>query len=248
MSIYTTPSFILAKKNIGEADQIVTILTQDYGKARIIARGIRYLKSKLASNIETLTLSQLSFARGRHLDILTGAETLDAFRSIREDVRKVEIAFSFAEAITRLIPEGSHEEIFAFVRTSFENLKRAEQVQRPLILASAFRLKLVSRLGHSPELYECVSCRTPLQPSKNHFSCWMGGIVCDNCVARDPQAFPVTVTTIKAIRTLFDEPLTVINRLRIPRESENEVLQVAARFIEFVYQWEPASDGVVARV
>jgi len=37
----------LSRTDYGEADRILTVLTPDYGKLRLLAKGVRKVKSKL---------------------------------------------------------------------------------------------------------------------------------------------------------------------------------------------------------
>jgi DNA repair protein RecO (recombination protein O) len=65
MKRFKTNGIILARTNYGEADRIITFLTPDHGKVKVIAKAVRKSKSKLAGGIELFSISQISFIIGR---------------------------------------------------------------------------------------------------------------------------------------------------------------------------------------
>ncbi len=70
---------------LGEADRIVTILTQGAGKVRAVAKGVRKTTSKFGARLEPTSRVALQCYRGRELDVVTQVETLDPNRALRED-------------------------------------------------------------------------------------------------------------------------------------------------------------------
>jgi DNA repair protein RecO (recombination protein O) len=60
-----TKAIVLSRTDYGEADRILTFLTPHEGKLRLMARGVRKAKSKVAGGIELFSTSDISFLRGR---------------------------------------------------------------------------------------------------------------------------------------------------------------------------------------
>ncbi|MEW5907968.1 MAG: DNA repair protein RecO [Patescibacteria group bacterium] len=56
--IYQTEGIILGRKDFGEADAIITIFTEKFGKINAIAQGVRYLKSKLRYSLDKFSYSR----------------------------------------------------------------------------------------------------------------------------------------------------------------------------------------------
>ena len=75
---YKTEAVVIRKTKLGEADTILTFFTPCLGKIQGFARSLRKPKSKLAGHLEMLTHSQVSFARGRNIDTVTGSQTSTA--------------------------------------------------------------------------------------------------------------------------------------------------------------------------
>src|SRR4051812_44153733 len=60
-----TTGIVLTRIEYGEADRIVTVLTPNDGKLRLMAKGVRRVKSKLAGGVELFSVSSLTYIPGR---------------------------------------------------------------------------------------------------------------------------------------------------------------------------------------
>src|SRR5438552_1284266 len=83
MPLYKEQGIVLRSVKLGEADKIVTILTQGSGKVRTVAKGIRRTQSKFGARLEPFTHVSLLMYRGRNLDTVTQAEIISPFLRVR---------------------------------------------------------------------------------------------------------------------------------------------------------------------
>ena len=65
MPLYKEQGIVLRSIKLGEADKIVTILTQGSGKVRAVAKGIRRTTSRFGARLEPFTHVSLLLYRGR---------------------------------------------------------------------------------------------------------------------------------------------------------------------------------------
>lgn len=176
--LYKTRGIILKRSNLGEADRIVTILTEKYGKVRVVAKGVRKTLSKMAGHLEPFCLTRLQMVEGRNLDIITSAEVEECFYGLRSDLGKTNACFYMAEVIDKMVEEGEpHLEIFDLLCSA---LRHADLLVEPLLI-SYFEINFLSEMGFSPELYHCTKCREAVTPTKNNFDFGLGGLVCEAC-------------------------------------------------------------------
>ena len=82
--LYRDEGVVLRTIKLGEADRIVTIFTQGHGKIRAVAKGIRKTTSKFGARLEPTTRVALQCYKGRDLDIVTQAETLEFVQGFGE--------------------------------------------------------------------------------------------------------------------------------------------------------------------
>ena len=78
---------MLRSVKLGEADKIVTVMTQGSGKVRAVAKGIRKTTSRFGARLEPFTHVSLMVYRGRgSLDTVSQAEIVSPFRALRGDL------------------------------------------------------------------------------------------------------------------------------------------------------------------
>ena len=83
---YQVEAVIIKKTKLGEADIILTLYTSRMGKIQGFAKSLRKPKSKMAGHLELLTHSQVSLARGRNLDTVTGSQTINGFLPLKSEI------------------------------------------------------------------------------------------------------------------------------------------------------------------
>ena len=77
MPPYKEQGVVLRSAKLGEADKIVTVMTQGSGKVRGVAKGIRKTTSRFGARLEPFTHANLMLYRGRgSLDTITQAEII----------------------------------------------------------------------------------------------------------------------------------------------------------------------------
>jgi DNA repair protein RecO (recombination protein O) len=169
---------VLRTYRLGEADRIVVLMTQGEGKVRAVAKGVRKTKSRFGGRLEPFTHVDLSLYRGRELDIITQAEVVDPFRSLREDYDRVVVGTAMLEAVDQVAQEreGAVRVFLLLVRAL-----RALDVgpREPAVLLDAFLLRLMALEGYRPALGECAGCGR--SGDLRAFSTIRGGALCATC-------------------------------------------------------------------
>ena len=79
MALYRDTGVVLRVQKLGEADRIITLLTRRRGKIRAVAKGVRRTRSRWGARLEPFNHVDVQCYTGRSLDIVTQAETVDAF-------------------------------------------------------------------------------------------------------------------------------------------------------------------------
>src|SRR5947208_1116965 len=135
--LHSTDAIPLKRMDYGEADRIITVLTPDRGKLRILARGVRRSTSRMAGHLELFSHAHLVLARGRDLDTVTQASTVEPFRRTREDMIAVSYAYHLAELVDSLLEDNDpHAEVFRLLREALSALE--EHPATPDLVARHF--------------------------------------------------------------------------------------------------------------
>ena len=102
----TTQGIVLRETNYKEADKILTVLTRDWGKRTVKARGCRRKNSKLTAASQLLVYSELTLSERGEFTTLTEADPLEQFWSVRQDLETLALASYFAEVAEASAQEG----------------------------------------------------------------------------------------------------------------------------------------------
>ena len=143
MPSLTTEGLILKRNNFGEADRVLTVLTDRYGKIPIIAKGVRRITSRRAGNIELLNRVKLHIFKGKNYT-LTEAESLETFAKVKDNLTLTTYAFHIIELVDRLTGEGQYNrELYNLVLATLHLLEKNPRQ----IFMRAFEVKLLAMLG-----------------------------------------------------------------------------------------------------
>ena len=232
---YKTRAVVLKHALLGEADRILTLCTQDRGKVRAVARGVRRTKSRLSGHLEPLVHVRVSVAEGRDLDHLSEAETLHSFRALREDLARMSVAVHLCELVDRFTAEGSPApEILELLLTAMTMLEAGEDSP---ILVCAFEVKLLGYSGFGPEVQRCAHCRAELDPDDHVYSSAAGGILCPRCkVASEDALLSVSMNAIKVLRYLQRQSIRQAPSLKVSPELLGQVERLLTAYVTHVLE------------
>jgi DNA repair protein RecO (recombination protein O) len=169
---YQTEGIVLKKIERGEADQLFTIYTKDFGKLKILGKGIRKITSKLRGGIDLFYLSQIEFVQGKNLKTLTGAVCLNKFENLRKDFGKLTLAFKIGNIFDKLVQrEEGDKKIWFFLKDFFNKMNNLN-LRKPFLDLSYyyFLWNLFSFLGYEVELSKCLFCQKKVKPELIFFN------------------------------------------------------------------------------
>lgn len=111
--IYKTEAIILKRKNYREKDRIITVFTKEYGKIRLIGRGIRRINSRRAPFLEIFSRAAIVAYHGKVFDSISEVQGVSDFALLRQDLKKVGIAYLLCELVDALLPEKQeHRDVY----------------------------------------------------------------------------------------------------------------------------------------
>ena len=235
MAIYREVGIVLRTIRLGEADKIVTVVTEGRGKVRAVAKGVRKTKSRFGGRLEPLNHVALQLYEGRNLDTVTQVETIEQFRGIREDLDRLTRATTMLEVVDAIVQEGEqnprlHQMLLGALRT-------LEASPSPLVVP-AFFWKLLAHEGFRPLLEQCASCGA--EDDLVAFDLHEGGVLCRAC-ARGTRLTPDALELLR--RILGGELVAVL--AEPPSPAGYEVEHLATRALEHHLERRMKSVGVL---
>jgi DNA repair protein RecO (recombination protein O) len=238
-----TRGTILRTWNLGEADRILEIQTDELGLVRAVARGVRKIRSKLAGHLEPFTDVELMLASGRgDLMTVTGAKAIELHQQLRTDLDRMTAAAAIAELLGKLSPDGQVSRRFPpLLRDAIGAIDTADD---PTFARTYYEWQIIRTSGWEPELGRCVSCGRELDPERLAFSFRHGGTICRECRLEDPEAVETTADVIKLLRLFGDRSWEQITGLGISEEAKLGTVRLVDHLIHSTLEREPRSKQV----
>ena len=194
MSLYRARGVVLRTIKLGEADRIISFMTEAHGKVRAVAKGVRKTKSRFGARLEPTTHVALLLYEGRELDIVTQADGIDHYRAIREDLDRLAKAESLLEAVDQVAQEReSNPRLYQMLLGALRSLDERDAA----LLVPAFFWKLLSAEGVHPLLDECAQCGAT--DDLVAFDLTVGGTLCRSC----RSGGPVSVEALELLRRIL---------------------------------------------
>ena len=156
-----TEGIILRRVNLNDADQIITVLTSDYGKMSFFGKGCRRTKSRFCGKLETLQQIKITAFQGQNLAYLNEVESL-APRSLSEtELRTQSILFYLAELTNRLIQDHQQiEGVYQILSDTLDCIDR--ESDKSELALYAYVIKLLSLLGFMAPWDSCARSNAKL--------------------------------------------------------------------------------------
>jgi DNA repair protein RecO (recombination protein O) len=156
MKQLTTQAIVLSRTDFGEADRILTLLTPEHGKIRVIAKGVRRVKSKLAGGIELFSVSDIAFIKGRSdIGTLMSSRLHKYYGNIVKDIERTMLGYDLIKQLSQSTGEEPEPEFFALLEQSFEALDNFDLNLE--LIRIWFSAQLLRLNGHTPNLQTEIS-------------------------------------------------------------------------------------------
>lgn len=230
-----TEAIVLRQLDYGEADRILTLLTPG-GKCSALAKGIRRATSRKVGHLGLFYRARLMLARGRNLQIVTQAESLEEFEGIRGDLLRFTYACYAGELMDRFAQEN--EESPSFYDLMVRALRWFSQEDELRLWMRYFEIRLLCSAGYQPELYSCVGCQEEIQPRPNRFSAAHGGVLCPRCFDLEPAARSVSINAQKVLRFLLTHDTADVRALRLRESTHTELEALLQWYLQYILERE----------
>ena len=225
--LYRDNAVVLRSWKLGEADRILSLMTQQNGKIRCVAKGARKTQSRFGSRVEPTNHLQVQLYRGKgELDTLTQVESIDRYPVLREDLELFARASSMLEAVEVVAQDREpNEGLYTMLARALHTVAHSESH----LVVAGFFLKLLQREGFAPAVDVCVLCGR--DTDLTHLSVEDGGTTCSTCRA----GTPLSVEALALLQLALGGQLgAVLNQPASPATREVDVL--STRLLEHMLE------------
>jgi len=110
MYSYNDHAIVLRRHPYGEADYILSLLTRNRGRVKVVAKGVRKLNSRRGGHLDLFNHVEVQVRDGYGLGIVTEVKALESFSKAKESLAKVGQFYYLSELIENLLAEEQENE------------------------------------------------------------------------------------------------------------------------------------------
>ncbi len=229
MPVYKAEAIVIRRRNLGEADRIVTLFSREYGKFSVVAKGARKPGSRFAGRLELFTQLHALLARGRTLDVVSQVDVIDPFAGLRGDLARMGAASTVVEITDRATPERETQSaLYTVLRDALRTIATGD-AEMPLLW---FTTQVLVLIGYAPVVDRCVVCGRPLSTAAA-FSAALGGSLCASHRGRDPEAVGSSAAALAAVGFLREAGVGALARVTLDRRLRAELARLLRPYLEY---------------
>lgn len=245
---FRTPALVLKRRNFGEADRQLTLLTPYFGKFDAIAKAARKPASRKTGHVELFMKTDVLVAKGRSLDLVTQAEMLEPYLVIREDLERGAYASYAAELLDRFTFDSDDTytvQLFNLLDDTFARLCDDSDIMRVMRF---YEMRLLDEVGFRPELSECVIMREKVRPEDQFFSFSDGGVVSVEGASHTSGLVEVSLPTLKLMRHFQRSPYEQVASLQITQAQHGDFERVMLGYLSYILERRVQSVDFIRRL
>jgi len=231
---FRTEAIILKRRDMGEADRLLTLLTPRHGKLDVIAKGARKPTSQKTGHVELFTRADMLIHTGREIGVAVQAEMVEPYLGLRENLKRSAYANYAAELLDRFTAHAEEDSTSLFSLLD-DTLKRLADDDDPRLAVRYYEIRMLDLLGFRPELLECVVGRDPILPQDQFFSPVHGGVVCPQHAHLSSTA-PVSMTALKLMRHMQRSSYRQVKSLKVSLPVHEEVERIMLGYITYILE------------
>jgi len=229
---------VIREAQLGEADEILTILTADHGKITISGKGVRSLRNKHAASVQLFSYSTLLLNKPKKYYYITDSFFIENFMGIRYDVEKLALATYLCDVASEFALEDiANPPLMQLTLNTLYAITYRDDIPLSRIKA-AFEFRVVCEEGFAPELFSCGICGCDMTET-GYLDVMNGRVLCRNCQEQyvNSAAYAMDEATAKihvrltpavlcAMRYIMSAPMKRVLSFQLEK-SDSEILSVA---------------------
>ena len=194
----TIQGVVLRVTDYNDRDALLTLLTRQYGKLTVKARGLRRKNSPLIAPCQLLAYGEFTLFEYRGQYTINEAHSIELFTALRRDLTKLALGTYFAQASEVLSQEDyPSPELQSLLLNCLYALSSLNVPEKQI--KAVFELRAACLSGYTPDLFGCHICGNQ---APERFDLSAGQLECGKCRNTESRGIrmPVTSSVLEAMR------------------------------------------------
>ena len=232
MSISQTSGIVLKTQNWRETSKLVTLYTEDFGKIKAIAKGLKVKKGKGTGGLGQFSENEIIFYKKRNgLHLIDKWNFKDSNSALYGSFKKLVIASIMVEIVNGCVSgEERNPRLYGLLKTALGLLGGGGDEE--LFLAS-FMLHFLDNLGYKPHLERCSRCKTEKFSGPLFFALNKGSLTCGNCKTDKDRLVVVDREMKGALKYLQNISVRKSTRLKLMPLMQKKICNFLISFLTY---------------
>lgn len=185
-----TQGLVLRVSDYNDHDSILTLLTREYGRLTVKARGLRRKNSPLSAPCQLLAYGEFTLFEYRGMYTVNEAHSIELFHGLRRDLIKLSLGTYFAQVAELISQEDMPSgELVSLVLNCLFALSKLDEPENKI--KAAFELRCACLAGYYPDLTVCHMCGNELP---DRFDVSAGVLECSRCRNNESSGLRMPLT------------------------------------------------------
>ena len=178
--VFNTRGVVLRATDVGERDRMLTVLSAEYGKLSVFARGVRKITSGSLPASQLFAYADFTLRRGAQYCFLNESTIKETFLSISSTIEGAALASYLCEIADELSLED--EPSSEMLQLMLNTLWVIAAGSRPLYLVKgAFEMRAAAIAGFLPDVEGCAGCGCEEIGEIGMLDIMNGRLICGDC-------------------------------------------------------------------
>ncbi len=235
MNLRNTRALVSKTMKMSNSSKLVTLITEQHGLVKVVAKGARRPKSVFGAALEPITLIQCMyhFRDNRELQTISNADIIEPYSAIKSDIYMLTIGSCIVEiAQSHTALEDPTAETFGLAVETLDGLSNSHPNDAKKHLWR-FTLRLLDAAGYSPILDKCLNCGKKPAHSTVFFNFNEGGFQCGCTESHGQYGLTVSPGSLMAMKNLADGKAENLPKLKIGEKQGKEIENMVLQFLAY---------------
>lgn len=186
----TTHGLVLRVSDYNDHDALLTLLTREYGRLTVKARGLRRKNCPLVAPCQLLAYGEFSLFEYRGMYTINEAHSIELFHGLRKDLVRLSLGTYFAQVAELVSQEDTPgSELMSLTLNCLFALSSLPDSEDKI--KAVFELRCACLAGYTPDLSGCYHCGNS---TPDRFDVSAGVLECRGCRSAESEGLRLPVT------------------------------------------------------
>ncbi len=231
MALVKTKGIVIREQPFQEQDKIITLFTEEEGKIKAIAKGVRRNRSPLVAATQLFAYSEFVYYPGKNFANINQASLIQSFYPLRNDLMKMSLASYVLELLDAFYDYyQGNKAVLRLVNFILFYLSE-DKSQSNEALVAALQLKLTEVHGIRPVFDTCALCGST--EHLTHFSIENNGVLCENCHRTEGYSYRITPEVLTEMVYLLVTPIKAIRQRAFDKTLVRRIMDMMNHYISY---------------